>query len=109
MLTVDARRRVPRFDVNRELLMGNAIHRQSGARRNNDEKVADAVAVVIATERPDSKSGIWRRISLGSAKQKLSPISLSVSESQFTDNPDPDGKGYLNQVGETSYLFIASI
>lgn len=91
---------MPRFTVFRELLMGNAIH------RNEDVNVADAVAatgVVIA----NSKSGIWRRISLGSAKQKLSTISLSVSESQFTDNPNPDVKGYLNQVGSTSYLFIA--
>lgn len=88
--------------------MGNAIHKPSAARRN-EENVADAVAagLVIPTERPDSKSGLWRRKSLGSAKQTLSPISLSVSESQFTDNPDPDGKTYLNQVGATPYLFIA--
>lgn len=94
---------MPRFDVFRELLMGNAIHKPRAARRNDDV----AAGIDIATVRPDNKSGIWRRISLGSAKQKFSPISLSVSESQFTDNPDPDGKGYLNQVGATSYLFIA--
>lgn len=95
---------MPRFDVFLELLMGNAIHRPRAARRN-ENAVADAVAagVVIATERSYSKSGILRCISLGLGKQKLSTTSLSVSELQFSDNPDPDG----NQVGAIPYLFIA--
>lgn len=87
---------MPRVNVFRVILMGNTIHRSRAGR--NDDAVA---------ARPDRKSGIWRRISHESAKQKPSPVSLSASESEFTYNPDPDGKGYLSQVGATSYLFIA--
>lgn len=92
--------------------MGSTIQRPSAA-RNVDENAADAVVVggvVIAAERTDSRSGIWRRFSLKTSKQKLSSISASTSHSQFTDdNHDPDAnyysKGYVNQVR----LFIYSI